>query len=41
MTALGRFRPVDLLDFKKVEGPLSVNPVIQNLAPETPLANDR
>jgi len=41
MSANGRFRPVDLLDFKKVEGPLSVIPVIQNLAPEMPMANDR
>jgi len=41
MSANGHFRPVDLLDFKNVEGPLSVNPVIQNVAPEMPLANDR
>jgi len=39
--ASGRLQPFDLLNFKEFEGPLSVKPVIQNLAPETPLANDR
>jgi hypothetical protein len=34
-------QPFDLLDFKKFEGPFSVKAVIQNLAPETRLANDR
>ncbi|VUX56088.1 protein of unknown function [uncultured Woeseiaceae bacterium] len=33
-------QPFDLLDFKKFEGPVSVEAVIQNLAPETRLAND-
>ncbi len=37
----GRLQPFDLLNFKKFEGPLSVKAVIQNLAPETLLANDR
>ena len=37
----GRLQPFDLLDFKKFEGPLLMKAVIQNLAPETPLANDR
>jgi len=41
MSALGRLLPFDLLDFKKFEGPLLMKAVIQNLAPETPLANDR
>ncbi len=41
MSAVGRLQPFDLHDFKKFEGPLSVKAVIQNLAPETPLANDR
>jgi len=40
-SAYGRLQPFDLLDFKKVEGPLLMKVVIQNLAPETPLANDR
>jgi hypothetical protein len=39
--SLGRLQPFDLLDFKKSKRPLLVKPVIQNLAPETPLANDR
>jgi len=30
-----------LLEFKKFEGPLLMKAVIQNQAPETPLANDR
>jgi len=41
MTACGRLQPFDLLDFKKFEGPLLMKAVIQSLAPETPLANDR
>jgi hypothetical protein len=41
LTAIGCLQPFDLLDFKKVEGPLLMKAVIQNLAPETPLANDR
>jgi len=39
--SIGRLQPFDLLDFKKFEGPLFVKAVIQNLAPETRLANDR
>jgi len=41
MTADGRLQPFDLPNFKIFEGPLSVKAVIQNLAPETRLANDR
>ncbi len=41
MSANGRLQPFDLLNSKKFEGPLSVNAVIQNMAPETRLANDR
>jgi len=41
LTAIGRLQPFDLLGFKKFEGPLLVKAVIQNLAPETPLANGR
>ncbi len=38
---MGRLQPFDWLDFKKFERPLSVQAVIQNLAPETRLTNDR
>jgi hypothetical protein len=41
LTASGRFQPFDLLDFEKVERLLLVKAVIQNLAPETRLTNDR
>jgi len=41
MAACGRLQPFDLLDFKKVERPLSVKPVIQNLLAEPSLANNR
>ncbi len=41
MSGIGRLQPFDLLNFKKFEGPLSVKAVIQNLAPETRLTNDR
>jgi hypothetical protein len=41
MSPSGHFQPFELLDFKKFEGPLLMKAVIQNLAPETPLANDR
>ena len=41
LTAIGCLQPFDLLDFKKFEGLLLVKAVIQNLAPETRLANGR
>ena len=41
MTAPGRLQPFKFLEIKQIEGPLSVKAVIQNLAPETRLANDR
>ncbi len=41
MSAIGRFQPFDLLNFKKFVGSLSVKAVIQNLAPEIRFANDR
>jgi hypothetical protein len=41
MSACGRLQPCVLLDFKKFKGPLLMKAVIQNLAPETRLANDR
>ncbi len=38
---LSRKRTFDFMDFGASERPLSVKAVIQNLAPETRLANDR